>query len=60
MLVHVRREAERPAGKVRCCGWREVAPNGGNPTGFDEYYTYDGLGRLTQTERLDQHLHLDV
>jgi RHS repeat-associated protein len=31
--------------------WREVAPNGGNPTGFDEYYTYDGLHRLEKAER---------
>jgi len=28
-----------------------VAPNGGNPTGFDEYYTYDGLHRLTRCQR---------
>jgi len=31
--------------------WREVAPDGGNPTGFDEYYTYDGLQRLTRAAR---------
>jgi hypothetical protein len=31
--------------------WRETAPNGGNPTGFDEYYTYDGLHRLTRGQR---------
>jgi len=31
--------------------WREVAPNGGNPTGFDEFYTYDGLDRLSRSQR---------
>ncbi len=31
--------------------WREVAPDGGNPTGFDEYYTYDGLHRLERSQR---------
>ena len=37
--------------KVQDVWWREVAPNGGNPTGFDEYYTYDGLHRLEKAER---------
>jgi hypothetical protein len=31
--------------------WREVAPDGGNPTGFDEFYTYDGLDRLERSAR---------
>jgi hypothetical protein len=31
--------------------WREVAPDGGNPTGFDEFYTYDGLHRLETMKR---------
>ncbi len=31
--------------------WREVAPDGDDPTGFDEYYTYDGLHRLEKAER---------
>jgi len=31
--------------------WREVAPDGDDPTGFDEYYTYDGLHRLERSQR---------
>jgi RHS repeat-associated protein len=31
--------------------WREVAPDGSNPTGFDEFYTYDNLQRLMRAAR---------
>ena len=30
---------------------REVAPDGDNPSGFDEYYLYDGLNRLKKMNR---------